>query len=133
MHTRWQDLRYRARMLLNNPGFTAVAIITLVIAQQIPADSEKATIVQHVGLDDVTITYQRPNVNNRKIWGVLVPYSKVCGGRVRITRLLLSCGALLDMKRKTMRCAWRSNLKLATSLANVLCVKSGNGSGVALR
>ena len=48
-----------------------------VLAQQIPAESAKATIVQRVGLDDVTIAYQRPNVNHRKIWGVLVPYGKV--------------------------------------------------------
>lgn len=44
---------------------------------QMPRPSPKATFTQSVGLTDVTITYSRPGVKGRAIWGSLVPYNQV--------------------------------------------------------
>lgn len=41
-----------------------------------PAASPKATINQTVGLTDVTITYSRPGIKGRTIFGDLVPFGK---------------------------------------------------------
>ncbi|HEY0324131.1 MAG TPA: DUF2911 domain-containing protein [Pyrinomonadaceae bacterium] len=38
-------------------------------AVRLPRPSQKATVVQTVGVTDVTITYSRPGVKGRKIWG----------------------------------------------------------------
>jgi hypothetical protein len=44
---------------------------------QLPRPSQKAQVMQTVGLTDVTINYSRPGVKGRTIWGDLVPYDKV--------------------------------------------------------
>ena len=44
---------------------------------KLPRVSPKATVTQAVGLTDVTITYSRPGVKGRAIWGGLVPYDQV--------------------------------------------------------
>jgi Protein of unknown function (DUF2911) len=46
-------------------------------AIKLPRVSQKATVTQAVGLTDVTITYSRPGVKGRPIWGALVPYDEV--------------------------------------------------------
>lgn len=46
-------------------------------ALTLPEASPKASVSQTVGLTDITITYHRPAVNGRKIWGGLVPYNEV--------------------------------------------------------
>ncbi|MCB0641518.1 MAG: DUF2911 domain-containing protein, partial [Phaeodactylibacter sp.] len=42
-----------------------------------PLASPKAWVGQRVGLTDVTVKYHRPAVNDRTIWGELVPYNTV--------------------------------------------------------
>lgn len=44
---------------------------------KLPRPSQKAQVMQTVGLTDVTIVYSRPGVKGRAIWGGLVPYDKV--------------------------------------------------------
>jgi len=39
-----------------------------------PRGSQKATVSQRVGITDIYIKYSRPSVNDREIWGKLVPY-----------------------------------------------------------
>jgi tetratricopeptide (TPR) repeat protein len=43
----------------------------------LPQPSPKATVSQTVGLTDVAITYHRPAVNKRTVWGDLVPWDQV--------------------------------------------------------
>jgi hypothetical protein len=43
----------------------------------LPEASPAATVMQTVGLTDITVTYHRPAVKGRAIWGALVPYGEV--------------------------------------------------------
>jgi len=43
----------------------------------LPDSSPDASVTQRVGLTDMTITYNRPAVNKRTVWGDLVPYGEV--------------------------------------------------------
>src|SRR6202171_505922 len=42
-----------------------------------PLPSQRAQISQRIGITDITISYHRPLVNDRKVWDALVPYGKV--------------------------------------------------------
>ena len=44
---------------------------------ELPDVSQLAVNKQRVGLTDITVTYHRPLVNGRKIWGGLVPFGEV--------------------------------------------------------
>jgi hypothetical protein len=46
-------------------------------AVKYPRVSQKASLMQTIGTTDMTITYSRPGVKGRKIWGALVPYGQV--------------------------------------------------------
>ncbi len=39
----------------------------------LPRQSQKAEVVQRIGITDITIVYHRPLADGRKIWGGLVP------------------------------------------------------------
>jgi tetratricopeptide (TPR) repeat protein len=42
----------------------------------LPEMSQRATVAQRIALTDVSVTYHRPLVGGRKIWGALVPYGQ---------------------------------------------------------
>jgi hypothetical protein len=42
-----------------------------------PRPSPDATVTQYLGVTKITIDYSSPRVNNRKIWGELVPFGEV--------------------------------------------------------
>ncbi len=44
---------------------------------ELPRLSTKASVSQTVGVTDIEITYSRPGVKGRVIWGGLVPYDKI--------------------------------------------------------
>lgn len=54
--------------LLLSLSFTATAQLNT------PRGSQMASVMQRVGTTDITITYSRPSVNGREVWGKLVPY-----------------------------------------------------------
>lgn len=55
----------------------AAAAIAQPAPLTLPEASPKATISQTVGLTDVAISYHRPAVNKRTVWGDLVPWNEV--------------------------------------------------------
>ena len=60
---------------------SAIAVLALGVSVradlELPDVSQLADVKQRVGLTDVKITYHRPLVNGRKIWGGLVPLGEV--------------------------------------------------------
>ena len=56
----------------------ALAAVPAVEAQlELPRPSPKASVMQQVGLTEITIAYNSPAVKGRAIWGGLVPYGEV--------------------------------------------------------
>lgn len=60
---------------------TSIAVMALAAAARgdlnLPDVSQLAVTKQRIGLTDIKITYHRPLVNGRKIWGGLVPLGEV--------------------------------------------------------
>ena len=62
--------------------------------------SPKAGIFQTVGLTDINISYSRPGVKTRKIWGELVPYNKVWRtGADEATKFTFSTDVMIEGKK----------------------------------
>jgi len=58
---------------------------------ELPRVSQRAEVVQRIGLTDIRVLYHRPAVHGRKIWGAVVPYGQVWRtGANEITRIEFS-------------------------------------------
>ena len=57
-------------------GLALLLLSTESLAQglTLPRGSQSASVSQRVGITDITINYSRPQVNDREVWGALVPY-----------------------------------------------------------
>jgi len=47
------------------------------LVMSLPRASQRAAATQRIGLTDITVTYHRPLVGGRKVWGAMVPYGQV--------------------------------------------------------
>ena len=62
--------------------------------------SPTASVSQTIGFTDVTISYSRPGVKGRKIWGGLVPYDKVWrAGANEATKITFSKDVAINGKK----------------------------------
>ncbi len=62
--------------------------------------SPKAEVEQTIGLTDVTVSYSRPGVKGRKIWGGLVPYDKVWrAGANEATKITFAADVTVNGKK----------------------------------
>jgi hypothetical protein len=76
-----EELRGEIQMISLKRFYTSVFALLLFItcavqyasaqspSVRLPRPSQKASVMQTIGVTDVTITYSRPAVKNRKIWG----------------------------------------------------------------
>lgn len=55
----------------------APALLAQAPALTLPEPSPRAHVSQRVGLTEIEVTYNRPAVKGRKVWGGLVPYGQV--------------------------------------------------------
>ena len=67
-------MRIRTAVLTLGLAALTLASATPASAQlKLPRISPNATISQTLGVTDITITYSRPGVKGRAVWGTLVP------------------------------------------------------------
>lgn len=65
-----------------------------------PQASQKASVSQRVGLTDIIVNYHRPAVNNRTVWGGIVPYDQVWrAGANENTTISFSTDVMVENKK----------------------------------
>jgi hypothetical protein len=110
-------LKYLAVRLLS-AGLTVLFLFFLAPAQQLstnvrlPRQSQKASVMQTIGVTDLTITYSRPAVKGRKIWGDAPP--SIIGGTATLDD---STKRLKDAPIVPYGHVWRTGANEATIFA----------------
>ena len=80
---------------------TLLASTTLLATAQLrtPQPSPNASVMQQVGITDITVTYSSPGVKGRTIWGELEPYDKFWrAGANASTKITLTTDAKIEGK-----------------------------------
>jgi hypothetical protein len=72
MQTTTSRIPFAAGLLL-----AAIPAAAQSFVMSLPRPSQHATVTQRIALTDITISYHRPLVNGRKVWGAMVPYGQV--------------------------------------------------------
>jgi hypothetical protein len=70
-------LALAAATLGHTPLFAQTPQAPDLTQRRVPMISQGAKITQVIGLSQVTVTYHRPGVKGRQIWGGLLPYNEV--------------------------------------------------------
>lgn len=71
------ELMKQLNSIINGVLFIGLLLIHSATSAQLlelPRASQMATVSQKIGITDVEITYSRPSVADREVWGQLVPY-----------------------------------------------------------
>jgi tetratricopeptide (TPR) repeat protein len=79
-------------------------LFTLMISAQqnltLPDASQRAVVMQQVGMAEIKIDYHRPGVKGRQVWGGLVPYNQVWrAGANENTTISFSKEVIIDGKK----------------------------------
>ncbi len=70
-------MRLRSALVVMAAAVLVAALVPPARAQlRLPRVSPAATVTQTIGLTELSVSYSRPGVKNRVIWGGLVPYDK---------------------------------------------------------
>jgi Protein of unknown function (DUF2911) len=68
--------------------FAVLSVLTFAVSAfaqiSVPRPSQKASVMQTIGVTDVTITYSRPGVKGRKIWGDPLPEQAATTGEATL-------------------------------------------------
>ena len=70
-------MKKKRSFLLLTLTLLAVTTASAQTPLDLPEASQAALVRQRVGVTDIAITYHRPLVNGRKVWGALVPFGEV--------------------------------------------------------